>query len=410
MKNLFILLVPVICCGIFSCTKSNDDNPGVTKTITLPANGAAVVQANNIFGLKFLQAQLKEDAADNNKLISPLSIYLALSMVYNGADNTTKDSIAAALQSMGISIDDINATCKAIIEQLPGEDSKVTMDIANSIWYKQRDIQPLPAFITATTNYFDAQVQPITTADAVNSWVNDKTKGKIKKVLESISPEDLMYLINAIYFKGSWQHKFKTEDTHNAPFYLQDGSTIPVPFMQQKDTFNIAFGSGCRAVEIPYGGGNSYSMYLIDGYGSTQPVNELAANLNTTALSSFTTGMHKADVTLVMPKWESSYAIDNMRPVLAALGMDIAFTDVADFGKMYTATGVQITKAIHKTYIKVDEEGTVAAAVTGIGMTATSMPVDEIIKFDHPFMYIIAEKQTGAVLFTGILNNPSAAN
>lgn len=392
---------------MLSCTKSNNDSPAVTRTVTLPANGASVVQANNIFGLKFMQAQLQEDASDNNKLISPLSIYLALSMVYNGADNATKDSMAVALQSMGININDINATCKALIEQLPGEDSKVTLDIANSIWYKQQGIQPLPSYLTTVTNYFSAQVQPITTADAINSWVDDKTKGNIKKIFDRINPDDLMYLVNAIYFKGSWQHKFKTEDTRNAPFYLQNGSTVQVPFMQQEDTLNTAFSQGYRVLELPYGGGGSFSMYLVDGGNNTSPINSLAANIDVTNLSGIIAAMHKSKVTVTMPKWEFNYAVPDMKPALSKLGMGIAFTDDADLSKMYNTPGVQITKATHKTYIKVDEEGTTAAAVTGISVGVTSVSPDSIFRFDHPFVYIIAEKQTGTILFIGIMNNPS---
>ncbi|HWB24448.1 MAG TPA: serpin family protein [Chitinophagaceae bacterium] len=388
-----------------SCKKSGGGGD-ITNTVTLPVNGTAVVDANNHFALNFLRATLQSDAANNNKLISPLSIYLALGMVYNGADNATKDSMTEVLQLSGININDLNATCKALIEQLPAEDNKVAMYIANSIWYKQHTAQPLQSFLDINASYYKADLQPMTTVDAINNWAAENTKNKITKIIDAIPDNMLMFLINAIYFKGGWKFAFKSQDTHTASFYLQDGSKINVPFMQQQLTTDIYYDEGYNAVEMPYGGGNSYSMYLLQSKNNAKAVNEFAGSLDATALKGIITGMKPLRIKLVMPKWEYSYNIDDMKAELSALGMHIAFTGAADFSKMYNAH-VEITKAVHKTYIKVDEEGTEAAAVSGAGMGMTSAAPPEAITFDHPFLYVIAEKQTGMILFTGILNDPS---
>lgn len=390
--------------GLFACTKNNDAGNGTTNTITLPPNGPSVIEASNSFALNILQKQLQADAAYNNKLVSPLSIYLALSMVYNGAAAATKDSMAAALQLNGLNITDLNATCKALIEQLPGEDSKVQLSIANSIWYNSTTIKPLQSFIDVTKDNFNAAIQPLTTPSAVNDWVTNNTQGKITKVLDAIPDNMLMFLVNAIYFKGGWKSAFKTQDTHTAKFYPLSGGSVNVPFMQQEITTNLYRGSDYRAIELPYGGGKGYSMYLIDKDG-TQPVDELVANLSASTIKSVISGMQQGKTTVIMPKWEYNYTIEDMRPLLGQIGMGIACSDLADFSNMYTAP-VTITKAIHKTYIKVDEEGTTAAAVTGIGMGVTSVGPSQEMVFDHPFLYIIAEKQTGAILFTGVVNNP----
>jgi len=398
-----------------SC-KKNMATKDVTSTIMLPAGGSAVVEANNQFAFKFLQSALQNDSSTNtNKLISPLSIYLALSMVYNGADGATQDSMAAALQMEGIDINNLNAACKALIQQLPVEDNEVQLSIANSIWYNNVGLQPLQSFLDVNSNYFSAAVQGLnfndqSSVNTINTWVSNNTQGKITQIIQTISPSDLMYLINAIYFKGGWQYAFKTSDTYNDNFNLQGGTTVNVPFMKESITTNIYYNNQLRLIELPYGGGNSYSMYIADNPTAlaTNPVNinQFAAGLNETGLKTAITGVQKTTVTLEMPKWESSYSIDDFRPELAALGMDIALGTSADFSKMYSSP-VYISKAIHKTYIKVDEEGTTAAAVTAIGIQETDVGPASIYQLNHPFVYVIAEKQTGTILFTGILNDPS---
>jgi serpin B len=219
-----------------------------------------------------------------------------------------------------------------------------------------------------------------------------------------------MYLINAIYFKGGWQYAFNASSTVNGTFNLQDGSTANVPFMKQSITTNVYYGNKFRMIELPYGGGNSFSMYILDNPNGTQNnpvnINQFAASLSASGLTTAISAMQKSTVTLVMPKWEYSYSQDDFRPELATLGMGIALGSAADFSKMYNVP-VYISKAIHKTYIKVDEEGTTAAAVTAIGISLTDVPQVNGFTLDHPFVYVIAEKQTGTILFTGILNDPS---
>jgi len=410
MKKILAALLSLTTIACVVGCKKDAGIKQVTKTIILPANGQAIVQANNKFAFNLMQQVIQADAGNTNKLVSPLSIYLALGMVYNGADNATRDSMTVALQLSGLNINDLNNTCKALIEQLPAEDNKVALYIANSIWYRQGDVLPLQSFLDVNTNYFSAQVQGLdfnkaSSAGVINDWVSTNTKGKINKVIDQLSPDDLMYLINAIYFKGAWQFAFKTQNTHNDAFHLQGGGTVTVPFMQQELTANTFVNTQYRVMEMPYGGGDSYSMYLIDG-DDAKTINELAGSINQTILSDAIASMHPTKLTAIIPKWEYSYSIDDLKPQLAALGMGIAFTKLADFSKMYNAA-VQITKAVHKTYIKVDEEGTTAAAVTSVGVGVTSVGPADYFKFDHPFVYVIAEKQTGTILFTGILNDPS---
>lgn len=401
---------------VSSCTKTNPIPEEHTQTIVLPANGAAVINANNQFAFDFFRATLSHDPENTNKLISPLSIYLALSMVYNGADNATRDSIAKTLELSGIDITSLNAVCQSLLSQFSKEDNKVQLSIANSIWYKQNSYQPFPSFLNIVQSNYDASVQPLNFDDhsavnTINNWVAQKTNNKIPEILESISPDDLMYLINAIYFNGAWKYAFKTSDTYNDIFNLQDGSTKSVPFMKRQLNVNMFGDSSFTMIELPYGGGKSFSMYILKPTDANESLSTCASSLNENILSNAITKMDSATVQLEIPKWEYSYELEDMRPELSMLGMGISFGGNADFSKIYDPSQLQvyISKAIHKAYIKVNEEGTEAAAVTAIGITITAMPLPPpVFKLDHPFVYSIVEKQTGAVIFLGIVNDPAS--
>jgi serine protease inhibitor len=400
---------------LFSCKKSHPI-PEKTQIITLPSGGSAVIDANNRLAFNFLQATLQQDAAVNNRLISPLSIYLALSMVYNGADRDTKDSMAKALQIQGLDINTLNAACHSLITQLPTEDNKVQLSIANSIWYRQNSFQPLAPFLDTTQNDYDATVRGLNFDDpgavkTINDWVAQKTNNKIPTILNSIPKDDLMYLIDAIYFNGPWQIAFDPSATHSDVFHLQNGNTVSVPFMAREAKVKRYADNSFTLVELPYGGGSSYSMFIALPKDGQPPVNTLSATINADWLTNAISKMDSVTVALEIPKWEYSYAIDDMKPELSQLGMGIAFTDQADFSKMYDPgqVKIKISKAIHKTYVKVDEEGTQAAAVTAIGVAELTMvPAIQFFRVDHPFIYAIVEKQTGAVLFLGVVNDPSA--
>jgi len=417
MKKIpsFIFLLLAIMSVVSSCKKTNPIPDEHTQTIVLPVNGADVINANNRFAFDFFRATLTQDPENTNKLISPLSIYLALSMVYNGADNATKDSIAKTLELSGIDIATLNAVCQSLLSQFPKEDNKVQLSIANSIWYRQNSYQPFPSFLNTVQNNYDASVQPLnfdnpTAVNTINNWVAQKTNNKIPKILESISSDDLMYLINAIYFKGAWKYAFKTSDTYNDIFNLQDGSTKSVPFMKQQIRTKMFSNSSFTMIELPYGGGKSFSMYILKPADANESLNTFASTMNETILANAVNEMDSSTVQLEMPKWEYSYEVADMKPELSMLGMGIAFGDNADFSKIYDPSQVKvyITKAIHKTYIKVNEEGTEAAAVTALGAGTTSVPAPPpIFKLDHPFVYSIVEKQTGAVLFLGMVNDPA---
>lgn len=414
--NCSLLLYTFLILLLASCAKTNTIPDQKTQIIVLPPNGASVINASNAFAFEFFHSMLKNEADRGNKIISPLSIYLALSMVYNGADHATKDSIEKVLQLKGIDINSLNAVCNTLISSLPGEDNKVRLDIANSIWYRKNSYQPFTSFLNLIRNDYQATVSGLNFDDpnavnTINNWVSEKTNGKISTVLQSISPADLMFLINAIYFNGRWKYAFNGSNTTNDAFYLQDGTQKAVPFMKQTIRTKMFTDSAYTILELPYGGGKAYSMYLLTPFNHHESLKTFALAIDQNRLSEALNKMDSASVNLQMPKWEYAYELNDMRPELSMLGMGIAFSGAADFSKIYDRSqiSVYISKAIHKAYIKVNEEGTEAAAVTVIGMEYTNLPAaPPVFKLDHPFLYAIIEKQTGAVLFLGMVNDPAS--
>ena len=398
---------------LVSCKKSGPSSQGIDTPLDLPAGSEAVTTAANQFALNAFQQTLQTEPAGTNMLISPMSIYFALGMTYNGAAGTTADSMAKALNLTGIPAGQFNAVSKALLQQLPKEDNKVQLSIANSIWYNKTFPQPTAAFGDTVANQFLATLQGLDFSNAsstntINSWAAKNTGNKIPTIIKSLSADDIMLLINAIYFNGTWLNSFKTSDTHTQPFHLSNGSTVNVPFLNQQVDIRTFTTAAYTLAELPYGTGKAFDMYLAIP-NNNGDVKQLAQSLDATALAASISKLDTAKVRLTIPKWEYAYFIDNMEPELSQMGMGIAFSGAADFANIYPTVPVSITKVIHKTYISVSEEGTQAAAVTAVLMTLTSVvtPSIQTIVADHPFVYLIVEKQTGTILFIGVVNDPS---
>jgi serpin B len=395
---------------VVSCHKSQQ-TPGVDTPLDLPAGSTAVTSAANQFAVNAFQKTLLTEPSGANLLISPMSIYFALDMTYNGAAGTTADSMAATLQLSGIPVSELNAVSHAILQQLPKEDSKVQLSIANSIWYKQSGAQPSPSFLDTITNSYQGAVQGLDFTNAaalntINSWVAKNTGNKIPQILKTLDPSLLMLLVNAIYFNGSWLHGFDPNQTQTDAFHLSNGNVVNVPFMNQQVRLATYFDPAFTLVDLPYGSGKTFDMYLMLPNSTSPSINDFAATLNATTLSKALSSLDTQQITLSIPKWEYSYTIQNMTPELTSMGMGIAFSNNANFSAMYPGTSTAISQVTHKTYIDVSESGTVAAAVTGIGVVTTIAPYPPI-KFDHPFVYLIAEKTMGMILFIGVVNDPS---
>ncbi len=370
----------------------------------------ALIAADNTFGLKLFRAIRDAEPAGDNIFISPLSVAMALGMTYNGAAGTTQEAMQATLELQNLSLQEVNESYRGVIDLLADLDPSVEFLLANSIWYRQGF--PVEAdFLDLNRTYFDAEVRPLdfaspNAAPTINGWVDQKTRGRIKEIVEAPIPTDVvMYLINAIYFKGSWTSQFDKDLTTRAPFTLADGSQKNVEMMStgEEIAVKVYFGSDVTVLDLPYGG-KAYSMTIVVPTG-TGDIGALVASLNDQRWRTWIGGLSKAGYVVVMPKFTLEYELE-MKEVLSALGMGIAFQPVeADFTRINpTPELLYLSKVKHKSFVDVNEEGTEAAAVTSVEVRVVSLPPTLVI--DRPFLFAIRERFSGTLLFLGLMMDP----
>ncbi len=405
-----IFLLPLL---MISCAKEKavQTNNTQLKPITLSTEQQALVQANNRFAFALFNKSANEETKDN-LIISPFSVSMALSMTLNGAAGTTKTGMENTLGFAGDQASLINDYNKTLSEQLQRVDNKVTFNIANSIWYKN-SFTALPDFISTNKNYYQAEVTSLdfsspSAVNTINSWVDAKTNHAIPTIIESISDENVMYLIDALYFKGSWRNKFDESKTTDETFHKEDLSTVKYKMMSQKSTFKYFSDNNLSSIELPYGQGNFIMTLLLPATGKT--TTDLSGAFNAANWKKWNDAMTSTEVQINMPRFKMAYKKD-LKDLLSTMGMADAFNaDVADFTRITAARGLCIGEVKHKTMVEVNEEGTVAAAVTSIGMITTTSPLQPqaiIININKPFMFVISEKSTGAILFTGRIMDPT---
>jgi len=382
--------------------------PDPQQPMNLTQHDLKVLEQGNHFGFDLFNL-LAAEKPEENLCISPYSVYTALSMAANGADSKTLSEMLGLLGFPDGSTDDLNQSVKKLDDVLVGKDPLTVFETANSVWYNTNDFSVYPQFVTNMENFYSARVEGLDFASpsalpAVNGWVSEKTHKKIDKIIEQIMPEDVCYLINALYFNGKWTTRFDKKETRLGGFTpVAGGLTAMVPTMYLKDTVAAIMTDQLQAVELPYGDG-SWSMYLFLP-ASGKDLNswckeELSARWD--ELREQFQPVPALELYLPQFKLESSFELSDQ---LKALGMPTAFTPAADFSKLGPGS-LAISQVLHKTYIDVNEDGTEAAAVTAVIITRTSMPMNEI-RFSRPFAFVIAEKSTGSVIFAGKLMNPN---
>ena len=413
MNKKLILLVPLLMAiALMQCTTKNPVSNDQEEPQGSTWYTKGLVESDNKFGIKLFK-EIVEEEGDTNIFISPLSVSMALGMTYNGADGSTKEAMEKTLELSGLTTEDVNESYKNLINLLTQLDPKVEFDIANSIWY--HDIwTPEKEFLDLCSQYFYAQVTGMDfsapeAAEIINAWVDENTNGKIKEIVKNpIDPLIVMFLINAIYFKGAWTYQFDEDLTKDDWFYLADGSTVECKMMEQRAIYDYYLDDDFVAVDMPYGDGKfSMTIFLPDW---DKNVDDLIDRLDQENydlwISSLATPDDSFDVYL--PKFKLEYSL-KLNKVLAALGMGIALGPGADFSKMYRGGGVWIDEVIHKTFVEVNEEGTEAAAVTCVSMTSSLPQGLTSFLVNRPFMFVIRESESGTVLFIGKIVNPDSA-
>lgn len=404
MRNIFLLFVIL---SLFSCNKVEVKKDPIPIEISQKAQ--EILSASNQFGFEILQKAF-EESGDNNLMISPLSITQALSMTYNGANGETKTAFENVLHYEGQTTAEVNQAALDLTTALLEVDSKVDIKIANSIWYRQ-GFSVEQDFINANQTYYNAEVSELDFSNPaskgiINNWVDEKTNHKIDKIVDNINGDDVMFLINAIYFKGSWKVEFDKSDTEEELFYLVDGTTKNVAMMKIENDFSVYFEPDYSAIDLPYGQGNYSMVVLLPNDDSS--LNELINQLDNEEWNTLMQSMGEPSAwNLELPKFKFEYE-NTLNNELIDLGLGLAFTDSADFTGINKNGGLKISRVKHKTFVEVNEEGTEAAAVTSVGMETTSVgPNTNTFIIDHPFLFVIKEKYTNAILFIGTVTDPS---
>lgn len=405
------LLMPLLasaCSESGGPTGNNGAAPDSLKTLprTLTTVEQEGVRANTQFALHLLRNTSAN--AQNNVLLSPLSVSLALGMTMNGAAGNTLTEMQQTLGWGARSQGEINTAYRDLSRMLPTLDNSVTLRLANGVW--TRAGYPAGAeFVQKSRDFFNAPVQTLATPqlmyDSVNAWGKRETQNMIPKVLEGNAPNDLvMLLANAVYFAGSWRNAFETSKTKPEAFRLASGASVTVPMMQRKGGFNAFQDASVSAVEMLYGNG-AYSMVLMQP--TTGSASQLAAQLNEARYNAIVSNLRPADDEswLALPRFSVKGNLELTRN-LSEMGMPTAFGGFAEFPHLVPSARTSIGFVQHAVALDVFEQGTRAAAVTVVGIRLVSAPPS--YRFDAPFVFFIRERLSGTVLFTGVLNDPRA--
>lgn len=409
MKALLAGVLVLIVCSNLCLTSglARRESQGLEKQVD-----TRLTAATSKFSFKLYEQILKRSKGENT-FVSPASVMLALAMTYNGADGTTRQAIAKTLELEGMSLEEVNLAFADLKSALAPTDPKIQLKIANSLWARNA-FTLKPSFVERNKKHYGAEIASLNfedprAADTINLWVSRNTEGKIDKILNQISSDAVLFLINAIYFKGQWQIEFKKQDTKPDIFKLAGGTQKEVPMMSQSGNFLYRKGKDFQAVALPYGKG-SVSMYIFLPNEQTS-LDQFQQSLTPENWDPLIESFRSTPGDLKLPRfkveWESS-----LNEALNALGMGEAFDSRrANFSQIadVPAGNLYISEVKHKSWCEVNEEGTVAAAATSVGMFVTSVqePQERFsMKVDRPFFFAIRDNQTRVVLFMGSVTNP----
>jgi serpin B len=388
----------------------------------LTADEEVVIGASNRFGFAML-AELYGAAPDANLFTSPLSAHAALSMALTGARDSTLDAMSEALGfgagDAGLSIDAISQSYAGLSDLLLDLDPRVELAIGNAVWLDE-GFPFRAAWVTDVGEAFGAHVEAVDFTDpavpgAINDWVDGATEGRIPEMVESLDPNEVLMLLNAIYFKGRWTDQFDSDDTRDAPFMLPDGSAKTVRMMVRGEgELGVYRGPDALVADLPYGGGAFRFTVVLPPEGAS--LADLIAGLDEARWGTWMAGLAEDDVPIHLPRFTLEWEKE-LKETLESLGMGIAFVaGRANFGGMLAegfdaqvpGTDLHITRVKQKSFVAVNEEGTEAAAATSVGVGVTSAPIPIVV--DRPFLLAIRERLSGTIFFLGAIVDPPAGD
>jgi serpin B len=406
-KNLISLALILIvgACKYDSQTLVFPDNK--PNLVPLSAADITVSNASTDFAISLFR-KAQSASTGENIFMSPLSVTMALAMVMNGASDSTKRSIVKLLNFENYSPKQVDAACKNLSEALTTMDRTVSLGLANSMWSNQAYALN-DSLAVDVKNYFDGTAQSLNFSDptslqAINSWVASKTNNLIPNLLSQLAQDDVVFLINAIYFKAAWTSNFDPSKTADLPFYGEDGSVKNVSTM---------FSSGVRLlkletssftlVDMPYGNRQFSMTVLMPSPGSS--VSELIQRVTVDSLNHW---LHLGDTVTTQthfPKFTVNWKKDLLGDLISLGLHSYGYTQI-----LKDNTSVKLSKVLQQAYISVNETGTEAAASTAVGNMVTAAGPPQTVVINRPFIYLIREKYTGSILFIGQMMMPSIQN
>lgn len=408
MKRFVALFSVITLVAAWSCTK-DDPTPNLTpKEIALTAKSAQVIGNSNAFGIELFAKTVAEE--NKNLMLSPLSASTALTMLLNGCGGNTYTQLKATLNYPDdMTISEVNEAYKSLVGQLLSADSKVKIVLANAIFYG-KGFEVKPPFLSTMDTDFNAHIQGLdfglpSALTTINGWASDNTFGKIPKVLNEISSDAVMFLMNALYFKGNWSYQFDKSLTQDSPFTLDSGNTVNVPTMQGEVGTKIVHGTGYSAVEMPYGRTN-FTMVVIVPNGTLASFNTgFTGDVWKSITSTIDAHTEYGTTVVFLPKFKFSYE-KVLNDQLTSMGMVDAFSSVAANLSGISDRSIYVSFVKQNTFVDVNEEGTEAAAVTTIGVYDMASPGPTVFRVDKPFVFTIRERTTNTLLFIGQVTDP----
>jgi serpin B len=402
---------------LLSC---DDDDKNVkymlppAATIQMTAEQKAMVAKSNDFSFNLFREVYRqhktESQGQKSMFFSPMGATFMMGMMAEGTEGETQREILKTMCLDEATAREISQMCEVLIDDVPEADRQVTLKIANAI-YTNKDYNLKKEFKKCMDEYYDADVRSLDfskteSINAINNWAKDKTNGKIQKIIDRLSPDAVAYILNSIYFNAKWTNQFDREDTKTETFMTESGEARQTEMMNNNAIVACAANDVMSMVCLPYGSGTVWNMYvMLPNEGKT--VDDVLGSLNTESWMNVCKGLKNMRLNLKMPKYSTDNIID-MKTALAAIGMTKAFSPNAEFGKITDSKNMYISSMAQRAQINVTEEGTEMVAVTtgdllSLGGGADIFGNGEFFA-NRPFVYIVAENNTGAIFFAGVYN------
>jgi serpin B len=408
MKLLLLSLVLTAC--FISCRSEDHSGDDVIppeskprQDIPLTKAEEAMAEGNNTFAFGLLQAVSKADREEDHVFVSPLSAGLAFGMLGNGAAGAPFDEIRQAFGFAEASNEEINDYYRKMLTELTAVDPAVTLESANSIWLND-GFPVLDAFVKTNQAKYDAEVRNEDFSDPatlrlINAWCADKTHGKIDRILEEISDASVMYLLNALYFKGLWSLPFEKAQTWDAEFTNEDGSVSSVAMMHKHLKLNYFKAPAFEIAEAPYGNEAFSMVFLLPAEGET--IASTIESLNATVWNDALSQLYQYPINLALPRLNLAYET-TLNKALQDMGIKLIFDAAeADFSGIHPDSSLFVSLVKQKTTLEINEEGSEASAVTVVEMLGSTGEPPASLTFNRPFLFFIKEKSTGLILFSG---------